>query len=531
MSLRLVPLVVLVSCVHLPSQPHAPTGRPAQLEIDLFVPKQGPVQVRLTVPKANLPQQPQKLSLRFLRLSDEAWKLVRGLPRSGLVSSSDDLQVEYEVDVRRLGDSGNENRLAVAADLPSGRFLPLWALVPLFEGAVQSERLKPISMHIASELPFTTSMAGEGATRWVEDLNELYSGVLLAGTRYEAKASGGLRVISTDFDRPTIERYAELERRANTLLEGWTGPRQPLRTLVVIRLPPGVSPDGVRGVNYGLNAAVLAGSPFDGAATSSEGLTTLHELTHSHLPPDGKVPHWIGEGLADSFAQRAALELDGFGPEVRTELLENTWKAFLEESPNGRAGSSAIGDYYGGSVLAYCIDVRLRRDGSSLEAVLRQARARAQGELTNDLWEAEMAVTSPSAGARIVSATRDPLDPPSACFAEAGLRRRPPVDGLPNHQVHWVTGIRSFTLDPGSVGVVVGSVVADSPFLPGDRLTWLDGVRLVSPDHLREALLAASRKGSTVRFEYLRAGVSRFVDRPLPAEVSSEPTGRAVWFR
>lgn len=498
--------------------------------VDVFVPKQGPVLVRLTVPKQLLPDAPGEVTLSFIRLTDDAWHRVSNLPRRIVVSSREDLRLEYQVDVKPLGDSGNDNRLAIASDVPSGRLLPLWSLVPRLSGAVRSERLKTSSLHVASELPVTSSMVGRSGAWWGLHPDDLYSGILIVGKTYEAVGSNGLRFLSTDFDAPTMRRYAAVEMQASALLEKWTGPRQPLRTVVIVKSPAALSPGGVMGVNVGLNAIVLARTFFDGTALSQEGFTMLHELTHSSLPTDGNVPHWIGEGFTDYFAQRLGIELDGFGPETHRELLSESWQAFIEEAPTGRAGSTALGDYLGGRVLAHCVDVRLRRDGSSLEGVLRKARARAQGELTNDLWEAEMAVASSAAGARIVSARVDALDPPDVCFAEEGLRRRPAATGFAQGVVVALTGVKAIDSDPRNVGVLVSDAEPAGPFQPGDRLTWLDGTRLVNLAHLQEALFAAAPK-KQVRIEYLRQGVSRFVDLTIPARALqySTPVDRPIW--
>ena len=498
--------------------------------VDLFVPKQGPILVRLTVPKQLLPSTPGEVTLSFIRLTDDAWRRVSDLPRRVVVSSREDLRLEYQVDVKPLGDSGNDNRLAIASDLPSGRLLPLWSLLPKLSGAVRSERLKTSSLHVASELPVTCTMEGRPGAWWGLHPNDLYSGLLVAGKTYEAVGSNGLRFLSTDFDEPTMGRYAAVEKQASALLEKWTGPRQNLRTIVIVKKPASLSPNGVMGVNVGLNAIVVATSFFDGSALSQEGFTMLHELTHSSLPTDGNVPHWIGEGFTDYFAQRLGIELDGFGPETHRELLSESWKAFMEVAPSGRAGSTEVGDYLGGRVLAHCVDVRLRRDGSSLEDVLRKARARADGELTNDLWEAEIAVASSAAGARIVSARIDALDPPEVCFAEERLRRRPATTGVSLAVVVALTGIRAVVLDPRNVGVLVSEADPKGHFQKGDRLTWLEGTRLVSLAHLQEALLAVAFKRQ-VRIEYLRLGISRFVDLTIPPTVLgfTTPVDRPIW--
>jgi predicted metalloprotease with PDZ domain len=168
-----------------------------------------------------------------------------------------------------------------------------------------------------------------------------------------------------------------------------------------------------------------------------------------------------------------------------------------------------MGNYYGGAVLAYCIDVRLRRDHSSLEAVLKRARARSGGEVTNAMWEEEIALASAPAGALVVNARTEALDPVTTCFAEGGYVARQAVPGVKDSYVRALLGVTSVSLEPRHADVLVTGVNR-GPLAPGDAIVEVGGVRVVSLAHLKEVLAAhppeplrvvVSRQGALKRFE------------------------------
>jgi len=84
-----------------------------------------------------------------------------------------------------------------------------------------------------------------------------------------------------------------------------------------------------------------------------------------------------------------------------------------------------LGDYFGGAVLAYCIDVRLRRDGSSLERVLAATRKQSKGDVANEQWEQQIALAR-LAGALVLKRARDPIDRSTAAFARGPEARHRP---------------------------------------------------------------------------------------------------------
>lgn len=501
----------------------------SRLFVHLEVMATGPVKVQLRVPRRLLPAQPTALTFEFIRLPDP-WRIgfVRGLPTTVMVSSARDLELDYEVSVERLERLPAETRMHGAFDLPRGRHLPFWSLVPALRGAVRSEALHPAEVVVDTPFEFTTSLEGTGKRFFVDDMNALYSGLLLVGTTREVRASGGLRLVSFDLDEAALERVASLERKVNATLEAQTGPRHLLHLMAIHQIPDGMRRSGALGANVEWNAMALVSAGFDGSPMGSDGLVIAHELTHSALPPSGNLPHWIEEGFTEYFALRSALAIDGAPPETLRELLSLAWTFFIEDSPNRRAGATALGDYSGGLVLAHCIDVRLRRDGSSLEAVLKRARERAGGAWTNELWEQEIAVASAPAGALVVSARFDPLDPPSTCFAEERYVRRPSVPALSPAAVGAWLGVSSVDRSTHQLGVLVLAVRSGSPFRPGDRITRLGSRRLIGLEHLAE-LLAVQSSASTLRIEFSRDGATLTTEFPAPPTSKTEQSLRQVW--
>jgi hypothetical protein len=510
------------------ASPAPSASRVPRVEVELTVPAHGPVAVRLRVPKAYLPKLKTQVDLDFNRLS---WavqaKLVHGLPRSVQASSDADLVLDYTVDVGWLGQTPDVDRLAMAFDLPLGRNLPLWALVPVLRGEVRSTRLYPISVNVTSPLPLTSSLTGSGGRYLAALPDEVYSGLLLAGPVKTAQASEGLVLASFDFDEAALRRTAELERVASRRLEGLVGPRRPLALMALHHLPPNVPSTGVRGANAGLVAFVLAKS-LDGDATSIDERNFLHELAHSSLPAGGEMPPWISEGLTEYFALQLALEIERWPEPTLRELLSAAWEDFAAQSPSRRAGESIYGNYSGGIVLAHCIEVRLRRDQTSLSTVLKKARERGHGTVTNDSYEQEIALASAPAGARIVSALRDPLDPVSECFAEEALVLRAPVAGVSEPWLRAVLGIAALDSSSSHTGVLVTGIDPTSLLRREDRIVTIDGTRVVGEDHLRE-LLAATLTGK-VHLEVFRGGVRTGLD----LQVQGGPwdlrrVDRAVW--
>jgi hypothetical protein len=112
---------------------------------------------------------------------------------------------------------------------------------------------------------------------------------------------------------------------------------------------------------------------------------------------------------------------------------------------------------------------------------------------------------------------------------EEGAVPRAPVEGMSLGWIEAMTGISAINVAPGSFGVaVIGG--SGKPFQTGDRLTWVDGTRVVSAQHFQELLFGAAAKGTT-RIEYLRDTVRRHADLSLRAPRSFERlvVRRPVW--
>jgi hypothetical protein len=500
---RLGVLVVCLSaCAHAPA-PGLGRPDPVRLVARLKLAATGGLQVHLTVPQAALPSSAEQVAFTFPRMPRGYRERLTGLPVAALVSSARDLTLDYEVPLLTLGASAPWPALHGCFRSPAGAQLNLWAVLPRFTSARGDWDLSPAELEVAAALPVTSSLPGEGGSYLAASADELYTGLVLVGRAREVVSPDGLRLVTLDLDARTLERAAELEARATAALARRFGPRRPLGLLALHAHPSGGLGPGIVGLNGGQTATVLVGTPLDGRATSRDGNTLLHELVHASLPPEDDLPPWMREGITEYVTRRLGLELDRLPEVALRESLAATWQAFVESTPSRRAGDTAIGTYYGGAVLAHCVDVRLRRDGSSLDEVLRRARTRAGGALGNRLWEEEIAVASAPAGALVLGARANPLDPIERCFREEGYRPGTPIRGVRQGYLRQALGLRAVDAQPGHLDVLV---VEAAPGLlePGDALLALDGERVLSLDHLRE-LLGRPRAGAG-RLEVSRLG-------------------------
>jgi hypothetical protein len=520
-------LLLLAGCAH---APRLPPGVTAAMSVQLTVRETGTVRVRLTVPAWTFPRTPERVRFVFPALPPGYPGHLPGLPDSAVVSSARDLQLDYEVPVLPLGASDPWPALHGCFQGPLGRQLLLGAVVPLLQSRQGVLDLAPATVTVEAPAPVTSSLEGRDGEFLARSTEELRSALVLVGRVREVVAADGLRLVSFDVEPRSLARAAALEARATASLERRYGPRSRLTLVALHRRPVGPRSAGVVGLNAGQTATVLVGGPLDGRATSVDGNVLVHELVHASLPPDHGLPAWMQEGITEYVSRQVGLELDRLPEEALREYLAATWVAFVESTPSRRPDDTAIGDYYGGAVLAHCVDVRLRRDASSLDAVLRRARARAGGPLTNDLWEQEIALASASAGALVVNARTTPLDPVETCFREEGYRLRPPRPGVRTGFLRSALGLATVDAEPRHVDVLALEV-ARGPLRAGDALLELDGTRILSLEHLRE-LLGRPTSGDW-RLRVSREGELETVALPArpprPAELG--PVERAVWLR
>jgi hypothetical protein len=536
MRVGLVLLVFAAGCAHTHSEPssleaesQSDTEVSQPTEVTLTVPRTGPVHVHLVVPRERLPERPEEVEFAFSRVPESHNRVHVHPPlRKTTVSSAEDLILDYDVDVPALSGPHDGPLLFGSFDGPRGRHLVLWSLLPTFSGALHLGSMVPATVQVHSPLPIRTSLGVEDGGFVATDLNELYSGLVLAGRSVEVTAADGLRLVSFDFEPENLARLAALEGRASQLLLQRFGPRRPLHMVAVHLDPSPFASPGLKGINTGPTAIALLTGPPDGRASSLDNSVFLHELVHSSLPPEQHLLRWMTEGFTEYITQRLSLELDGLPERVLRERLADTWDAFVETTPSRRPSDTTMGDYYGGAVLAYCIDVRLRRDHGSLEAVLKRARSRAGGEVTNAMWEEEIALASAPAGALVVNARTEPLDPVATCFTEGGFVARQAVPGVRDSYLRSLLGVTSVNLEPRHADVLVTGVKG-GPLAPGDAIVEVGGVRVVSLAHLKEVLatrppeplsVVVSRQGALQRFELP-------VPPPRPGDL--ERVARPVW--
>lgn len=475
--------------------------RSAPLVVRLAVGAKGPVHVTLQAATAR----EGEARLEFIRLSPGyAARFIPGLG-STLVVSPGQPRLDYDVQIPGLAAPGTEG-LHGAFDTPNGRALPLWAVLPVFRGALDSELLYPVVVSIDTTLPVLSSLPrAEDGTFIADEPNALMSALFLVGKTQVAEGRDGVKIASFDFTQSMVEQVAVLERRASDALVARTGPRKPLKLIAVHRLPEGASREGVMGVNVLEDASMFFATTYDGRASSTEGITLLHELAHSSLPPRAGLPLWMGEGFAEYFARLLSVQLDGLPAGALYDGLESTWSAFVAEAPTLRPLEQGISNYYAGAVLAYCIDIRLRREGRSLEEVLRRAKARSELSVTNSVWEQEMALASSSAGVLIANAkTGLPLQPVETCFEEAGLHPGSPVPAVTESGLRQALRVSAVDGDPRHADIIVRGVDPSSQLAPGDTIIAVNEQRVWSTQTLRQAL--ARMAGGRVRVQFVREG-------------------------
>jgi hypothetical protein len=151
--LSIAVLAVLVpACTHLPGHAHtlpAPLPSPG-LRLDLFIPRTGPIQARLRVPKERLPETPETSPIEFVHPEDVA--RTKGQPTTVTVSSAKDLELTWEVQPTPLDELTDPavRRTAVPFDTGGARYLPLVALVP-FASQLRISAMVPVSLHVRSD--------------------------------------------------------------------------------------------------------------------------------------------------------------------------------------------------------------------------------------------------------------------------------------------------------------------------------------------------------------------------------------------
>lgn len=526
--------VLALSCVHVTPLPFAREA--AGMTVKLTVPRRGPVYVHLVVKAERLgreaftprfPGLPPSWPGTAMRPAQWAYQHVPG----------QDLELDYDIDVPPDTAQGDYPVLVGSFDTPTARHLSLGSLVPAFDRDGQSgmvANVLPVVVEIDAEEPIVTSLEGNGGVYTAPTLEALYTALALVGRSTVIEGTHGLRIASTDFDDEALGRFAALEARADEALTRSHGARRQLDVMFVHAEPKQHPRVWLAGFNRGATIAFFSAVVPDGRATGAGADVMLHELIHSYQPPDRALPHWITEGFTEYFAHRLGIALDGLPDAALHEGMEALWAAFIWSTPTRRAETTQLGDYFGGAVLAYCIDVRLRRDGSSLEQVLASTRALSKGDVANEQWEQQIALASASAGALVLGARTEPIEPVETCLREAGLV---PALARPSVTLEYLARVFSLAaLDdqPRHYDVTISRVRDGSPLRPGDAIIALAGERIWNLSGLLETLYRVAQTSPRgARFDVSRGGkvLQVEVDLPAPANYETAPSKHRTWVK
>ena len=485
------------------------------VEVLLDVPDIGPIGVTLRLPTRVLARAPRELQLRLLGdKTGYAASLIRPPFAPVPVTGTESLELKYSVDLPLLAVPTEEVLFGSFQSL-RGKHLALRSLLPLLEWLPQTEA---VVVRVKAEAPVASSLPGANGVFVTRDALQLYGGLVLVGPLNEAVGSNALRIVSFEFGPDALDRAAALESRAASRIESMCGARQDLSMVVLYQEPRG-SDQTLGGINNRAVAVVLQRDAPDGRASSADGNTLLHELVHSSLATDRLMPHWVTEGFTEYYARRLSLALDDYDEAALRQSLEDAWTSFVMAAPDGRA-NGGLSDYFGGATLAYCVDARLRKDGSSLDKVLQHARARAHGNLGVGPWEEELALASAPAGALVYSAKKnEPLISYETCLADQGFRVQP-ARAFDLYDVVALLRAEFQAQGGGRESVVhVTRTLGGSPFQVGDTILSIGGERLITAARLGEVL--ANVKGTAATVEVLRRG------KVVSVQVSLDTTRRA----
>lgn len=506
-----LPAFLLLACTHRVDAELSHLAGTEFILARLSVAPDAPVKVHLTVPRGFLPPGRSTVVLSFdpmskdfpaQQLRERVGGQSQPLRLEREFDGSKDFELDYEL-LLPMQDAQSPFGL-VTGSFVSGQSVHLTAfnVLPLVSLKGGEPLRRPGAVVIDSPGRVVGSLPREGEYFVDDSWLWLRAANFQTGTFSEVLSPLGTRFVSPDLEPRHLEHLARLESRAEPLLTEWLGSRQRLRLVTTHRLP-----DPTGNFYSGAHRAetIVTRDPFhpSDVVWDAPNLVLLHELVHAHLPPAPGLPPWIVEGVTDYFALRAAMALD--------QLPEGRMRPAVERA-HDRLSRYQYGQsvpYQAGLVLGYCIDVRLRRDGSTLASVLSRANVRAGGRsIENSYWEEEIALASASAGALVLAAKTDPVYDPAECFEEAKLPEPPPLTLEERQLAKRRAGAWLGSLANGHMlGLVYWEPAPGTPVAPwknGDLLLTVDG-RVV--DTVREVSRAvALAKPGPLTVEVIREG-------------------------
>ncbi len=406
----------------------------------------------------------------------------------------------------------------------SGWFLNGRAMLPSIRIVLGDGAEKELDLNAVMTLTFpdgwaSISSVGEGAgPEWRADaLSSLRNALYYAGTFARTEVRSGrsrVEVVSQDFSAAELKPLEELVSR--TLAQGTTVLGELPEERLLLIYDRGTERAG--GV-VGRGVSLLYDRAPDARASSPMGTVVVHELVHLWNRADA---WWLNEGLTRYFEVVLSLRIDGASPAEAGRRLANLASRYLATSSGASVAEARGGEAYAaGALFAFCVDVELRKHGSSLPAVHRRVRQAAGpgNALGADVFLRAIGETSAETlkVARRLFALPGPVDV-VPCMKQAGYRvRSTTVSSFTAEALALsVLGITSHDLETATVLRALPA----SALKPGDVITQVGKRRVSSMDDVSEAL-ATARTGTTVPLVVTRGQEEvtvRLVVPELPAQ-------------
>lgn len=335
------------------------------------------------------------------------------------------------------------------------------------------------------------------------------------------RGQSAIEIVSGDYadHLPALAHIVDLALRG---LEAELGPVPPAQRILAYD----ALPLGFAGGVVGSDISFMSSTPPSTRALSPDTSVLIHELTHLWSTAD--VP-WLSEGFTDYFAFLVAAKLDRL-PEQ--EALAALLRFYGNYAAGRRQQSIAEGDelwaYPAGMMVAFCTDAALRRGGSSLSAVYRQALVGGPigGGVTLERFTAALEAALPGAGPALMAmvSQRSGIEF-ERCLSDLGWSSsRVRYSGFPLRTL--VVDVLQITgFSPQRAEVF--AVRSGSLFQPGDLILSVDGAPISVIPEL-DWLLHERRAGAPAKLRVLRGGAEVELLLSVPGEVAREDHERLM---
>ena len=324
-----------------------------------------------------------------------------------------------------------------------------------------------------------------------------------------------LVLVSSSLTEAAAEELLTLVAQAIAQLETHLGPLPATRKLLIYDR----AEQGFDGGVIGDAVTILSSSTSRFTPAAPDAGLMIHELTHMWLRGE---PWWWGEGFTTYVEHIVRYELTGLSEvEIAQSMADlYTWN-YRPKRGEGPVHSADISwAYPAGAIVAYCLDTDLAAAGSSLGAVLKDARTRAGNETpgTDDLFAAVERVSNPvSKRLHALLNQTEPIEMVS-CIERAGFQVELETISAYTPAAMALKILRVPSYSPQRAEVF--AIRDGSPFQPGDIIESIQGESIERVVEIDRAL-ARTRPGERVVAQVLRDGERLLVEFPLPG-VSAE---------